>query len=151
MNWLQEAEVELIDRKTCNLITWYNGIIAENMICAGLESGAADACQVMLLGHFSTHYRLQVSVRHGCVFLRVTAGAPCSVTARTRRGFIWSEWQASGISVDFLTGREFMPEQAGFRAGWQDRRHQCRLHTDWTQDWSQLCSVLLWFCSETSR
>uniref|UniRef100_A0A8D0A3S6 Acrosin n=1 Tax=Sander lucioperca TaxID=283035 RepID=A0A8D0A3S6_SANLU len=45
MNRLQEAEVELIDRITCNLITWYNGLITENMICAGLESGAADSCQ----------------------------------------------------------------------------------------------------------
>ncbi|XP_078110078.1 transmembrane protease serine 11D [Sander vitreus] len=45
MNRLQEAEVVLIDRITCNLITWYNGLITENMICAGLESGAADSCQ----------------------------------------------------------------------------------------------------------
>lgn len=66
MNRLQEAEVELIDRRTCNLITWYDGFITENMICAGLESGAADTCQVMLRGHFQTHDRLQVSMRHGC-------------------------------------------------------------------------------------
>ncbi|XP_022597547.1 transmembrane protease serine 11D-like [Seriola dumerili] len=45
LNRLQEAEVELIDRTTCNLITWYNGHVTENMICAGLESGAADSCQ----------------------------------------------------------------------------------------------------------
>ncbi|TKS77549.1 Transmembrane protease serine 12 [Collichthys lucidus] len=45
MNRLQEAEVELIDRRTCNLVDWYNGIITENMICAGLDSGAADTCQ----------------------------------------------------------------------------------------------------------
>ncbi|XP_059189463.1 transmembrane protease serine 11D [Centropristis striata] len=45
VNRLQEAEVELIDRRTCNLITWYDGFITENMICAGLESGAADSCQ----------------------------------------------------------------------------------------------------------
>ncbi|XP_026187415.1 transmembrane protease serine 11D [Mastacembelus armatus] len=45
VNRLQEAEVELIDRGTCNQITWYNGFITENMICAGLESGAADTCQ----------------------------------------------------------------------------------------------------------
>ncbi|XP_054464661.1 transmembrane protease serine 11D [Anoplopoma fimbria] len=44
-NRLQEAEVELIDRRTCNLITWYDGFITENMICAGLESGASDSCQ----------------------------------------------------------------------------------------------------------
>ncbi|XP_029291196.1 acrosin isoform X2 [Cottoperca gobio] len=45
MNRLQEVEVELIDRRTCNLITWYDGLITENMICAGLESGEADSCQ----------------------------------------------------------------------------------------------------------
>ncbi|KAM6930033.1 chymotrypsin-like elastase family member 2A [Lycodopsis pacificus] len=45
MNRLQEAEVELIDRRTCNLVTWYDGFITQNMICAGLESGASDSCQ----------------------------------------------------------------------------------------------------------
>ncbi|XP_071332200.1 transmembrane protease serine 11D isoform X1 [Trachinotus anak] len=45
LNRLQEAEVELIDRTTCNMITWYNGLITDNMICAGLEGGAADTCQ----------------------------------------------------------------------------------------------------------
>ncbi|XP_072223932.1 transmembrane protease serine 11D [Leuresthes tenuis] len=45
MDRLQEAEVELIDTTRCNQFTWYDGFITENMLCAGLESGAADACQ----------------------------------------------------------------------------------------------------------
>ncbi|KAK9515402.1 hypothetical protein VZT92_026053 [Zoarces viviparus] len=44
-NRLRQAEVDLIDRTTCNLGTWYDGFITENMICAGLESGASDSCQ----------------------------------------------------------------------------------------------------------
>ncbi|KAM6924877.1 transmembrane protease serine 11D [Xenentodon cancila] len=42
---LQEAEVELIDRGRCNQPSWYDGNITENMLCAGLESGATDTCQ----------------------------------------------------------------------------------------------------------
>ncbi|XP_078144212.1 transmembrane protease serine 11D [Centroberyx gerrardi] len=42
---LQEAEVEIIDTQKCNLINWYDDSITDSMICAGLESGAADACQ----------------------------------------------------------------------------------------------------------
>ncbi|KAJ0036829.1 hypothetical protein NQD34_005506, partial [Periophthalmus magnuspinnatus] len=45
VNRLREAEVELIDQRTCNLINWYSGMITENMICAGLESGGVDSCQ----------------------------------------------------------------------------------------------------------
>jgi len=48
MDRLQEAEVELIDRTRCNQLNWYDGFITENMLCAGLESGAADTCQVWL-------------------------------------------------------------------------------------------------------
>ncbi|XP_042563518.1 transmembrane protease serine 12 [Clupea harengus] len=42
---LQEAEVELIARETCNKKDWYNGFISENMVCAGFEEGNVDGCQ----------------------------------------------------------------------------------------------------------
>ncbi|XP_013885011.1 acrosin [Austrofundulus limnaeus] len=45
MDRLQEAELELIDRDQCNQVTWYDGAITENMLCAGLESGGVDTCQ----------------------------------------------------------------------------------------------------------
>ncbi|KAJ0064274.1 hypothetical protein NL108_001613, partial [Boleophthalmus pectinirostris] len=45
VNRLREAEVELIDQRTCNLIYFYHGMITNNMICAGLESGGVDTCQ----------------------------------------------------------------------------------------------------------
>ena len=43
---LQEAEVEIINTSTCNRADWYNGVISDNMICAGSETGAVDTCQV---------------------------------------------------------------------------------------------------------
>ena len=43
---LQEAEVEIIHTSRCNQADWYNGVISDNMICAGSEAGAVDTCQV---------------------------------------------------------------------------------------------------------
>ncbi|CAG6021370.1 unnamed protein product [Menidia menidia] len=45
MDRLQEVEVELIDHSRCNQLSWYGGIVTDNMLCAGQESGGADSCQ----------------------------------------------------------------------------------------------------------
>nr|XP_055043772.1 acrosin-like [Misgurnus anguillicaudatus] len=45
VNTLQEAEVLLIDARTCNQRDWYNGHVNDNMICAGFEDGGVDTCQ----------------------------------------------------------------------------------------------------------
>lgn len=43
---LQEAQVDIIPRDTCNRLDWYAGTIFEDMLCAGLETGGVDSCQV---------------------------------------------------------------------------------------------------------
>lgn len=58
VNILQEAEVQLIDTRTCNQRDWYNGHINDNMICAGFDKGGVDTCQVM----FSLYILLKISV-----------------------------------------------------------------------------------------
>ncbi|KAM3617258.1 uncharacterized protein V6R79_003998 [Siganus canaliculatus] len=45
VNKLQEAEVQRFDSKDCNALSAYLGRITDNMICAGVMSGASDACQ----------------------------------------------------------------------------------------------------------
>ncbi|PIK49520.1 putative atrial natriuretic peptide-converting enzyme-like [Apostichopus japonicus] len=42
---LQEANVPLVDRATCNHSGSYGGAITDNMICAGFAAGGVDACQ----------------------------------------------------------------------------------------------------------
>ncbi|KFV10655.1 Transmembrane protease serine 4, partial [Tauraco erythrolophus] len=41
---LQQAEVELVDKESCNLAA-YHGEVTEKMLCAGLAQGGVDTCQ----------------------------------------------------------------------------------------------------------
>ncbi|XP_062450381.1 transmembrane protease serine 4 [Rhea pennata] len=41
---LQQAEVELVDTRSCNLAA-YHGDVTEKMLCAGLPQGGVDTCQ----------------------------------------------------------------------------------------------------------
>ncbi|KAM4885741.1 LOW QUALITY PROTEIN: transmembrane protease serine 4 [Sylvia borin] len=41
---LQQAEVELIDKRSCNLAA-YHGDVTDRMLCAGLPQGGVDTCQ----------------------------------------------------------------------------------------------------------
>ncbi|XP_075028794.1 transmembrane protease serine 4 [Calonectris borealis] len=41
---LQQAEVKLIDKESCNLAA-YHGEVTEKMLCAGLPQGGVDTCQ----------------------------------------------------------------------------------------------------------
>lgn len=122
MNTLQEAEVELI--------TYYVRFITENMICAGLETGAADTGQVVLLGHF---HSLQIYRETWLLLLCVSLWQwrPPAVLWRGRgdvlfygsdklREGVWTSSQARGFTL----------EQAGLQAGWrQDRQHKTDLRS----------------------
>ncbi|XP_018412946.1 PREDICTED: transmembrane protease serine 2 [Nanorana parkeri] len=44
-SYLMAANVPLIDSKTCNRPSVYNGVITSSMICAGYLSGGIDTCQ----------------------------------------------------------------------------------------------------------
>lgn len=44
-NILQEAEVPIVSRSTCNQRGSYNGGVTQNMLCAGFLTGGVDSCQ----------------------------------------------------------------------------------------------------------
>ena len=41
---LLEVTVPIIDRDTCNALDSYNGVVTDNMLCAGYMSGGKDSC-----------------------------------------------------------------------------------------------------------
>lgn len=41
---LQQAEVQLIDKRSCNQAA-YHGDVTDRMLCAGLPQGGVDTCQ----------------------------------------------------------------------------------------------------------
>lgn len=44
VNVLQEVELPVVSNDTCNEPESYNGLITDNMLCAGFDDGGADAC-----------------------------------------------------------------------------------------------------------
>ena len=43
--YLQEAEITIIDTAECNSNSSYNGTIQSSMLCAGVMDGGIDSCQ----------------------------------------------------------------------------------------------------------
>ncbi|XP_029973655.1 acrosin [Salarias fasciatus] len=94
MKGLQVAEVELIDRTTCNRASWLRGVVSQNMICAGLESGAADTCQGDSGGPLQCYSQSQESFYVvGVTSFGEKCGLPRrpGVYARTSRFAAWLE------------------------------------------------------------
>ncbi|XP_044141413.1 transmembrane protease serine 12-like [Bufo gargarizans] len=65
---LQEAEIDLIPTSLCNSSGWYNGLLTDNMICAGFEDGGVDTCQgdsggpfVCYIAERSSFYQLGIT------------------------------------------------------------------------------------------
>ncbi|KAM4609950.1 transmembrane protease serine 12 [Polymixia lowei] len=110
---LQKAEVEIIDRRTCNLIDWFAGSITDNMICAGSETGAVDACQGDSGGPLQCYSEDEESFYvAGVTSFGDECGSPQrpGVYARTSRFGVWLKTtQARPI----LPGSAFTPEKDG--------------------------------------
>lgn len=45
---LKDAQVEIIPSSVCNSSDAYEGLVSNNMICAGSRSGGTDTCQVRM-------------------------------------------------------------------------------------------------------
>ncbi|XP_071989123.1 transmembrane protease serine 12 isoform X1 [Engystomops pustulosus] len=71
---LQEAEIDRIPTFLCNSSGWYNGLLTDNMICAGFEDGGVDTCQgdsggpfVCYIAESTSFYQLGItSFGYGC-------------------------------------------------------------------------------------
>ncbi|KAM4044448.1 transmembrane protease serine 12 [Anomaloglossus baeobatrachus] len=71
---LQEAQIDRIPVSLCNSSGWYRGVLTNNMICAGFESGGVDTCQgdsggpfVCYIAEIQRFYQLGItSFGYGC-------------------------------------------------------------------------------------
>ncbi|XP_075708039.1 transmembrane protease serine 12 [Rhinoderma darwinii] len=71
---LQEAQIDRIPTSLCNSSGWYNGLVTDNMICAGFEDGGVDTCQgdsggpfVCYIAESASFYQLGItSFGYGC-------------------------------------------------------------------------------------
>lgn len=105
---LQQAEVELIDKWSCNLAA-YHGDVTDRMLCAGLPQGGVDTCQVWA---WAGHRAGQVPsmgpspIREGGAVLEMAAGS--TVTLQSYPGglsFTGGQWRAPPVLGGALAGR----------------------------------------------
>ncbi|XP_075122523.1 transmembrane protease serine 12 [Leptodactylus fuscus] len=97
---LQEAEIDLIPTSLCNSSGWYNGILTDNMICAGFEDGGVDTCQgdsggpfVCYVAESMSFYQLGItSFGYGCA----EANYP-GVYTRVERYTSWMALQMEAV------------------------------------------------------